>query len=324
MIKYIPFSILIFGGISGNFVRADDVSVLPIYQPIADKELIHGVLSSSGSTTLSPILKEWLKDFTSIYPSVTFSMKADGSGSAPKALLSGEANLGAMSRKIKDKEVAAFEALKFYKPYELKVALDALGIIVSRQNPVNSISLPQLDAIYSETRLCGYPESIQSWRELGWDNPNNIQINHFDSNSGGHGLFKNMALCKGNYRENVLPSHHTSLEMVEAVQASRFAIGFASMTVVDRTVKALKVGKSEKFPSILPNTSSIANGLYPFTRYLYLYLDKHPDSNLEPHLAEFIKYIYSRQGQKTALLKGSFPLSTVDIGKQLNILRQSK
>jgi phosphate transport system substrate-binding protein len=322
MIKNITFYILIFGAISVNYTKADDVAVLPIYQPIADKELIHGVLTSSGSTTLSPILKEWLKDFTSIYPSVTFTMSADGSGSAPKALLSGEANLGAMSRKIKDKEVAAFEALKFYKPYELKVALDALGIIVSRQNPVNSISLPQLDAIYSDTRLCGYPKPIIDWGDLSWNIPNKIEINHFDSNSGGHGLFRSMALCEGSYRENILPSHHTSLDMVHAVQASRFAIGLASMTVIDRSVKILKVGKSEKFPSILPNSSSISNGLYPFTRYLYLYLDKHPDSQLEPHLVEFIKYIYSRQGQKTALLKGSFPLSTVDIGKQLNILHK--
>ena len=87
-------------------------------------------------------------------------MSAEGSGTAPKALMKGTALLGAMSRAIKSKEIKAFEELKYYKPTEIKVSLDALGVIVNPLNPIKKISQIQLDAIYSSTRNCGYPNDI--------------------------------------------------------------------------------------------------------------------------------------------------------------------
>ena len=303
-----------------NSVSADNISVLPQYIPIEDKKLVHGELSTAGSTTLNPILEAWLEAFSRIYPEVIFTVTAEGSGSAPKGLMAGTANLGAMSRPIKDKEIKAFRVLKYYAPTEIKVALDALGVIVSPLNPINHISLKQLDAIYSLDRKCGYPEEITQWSELGWDIPNPINIHFFDSNAGVSGFFSKKSLCGGKYKETELPYQETSGEMVEAVASSRYSLGFASMTKMNNLVKTLQVSKSKQHPAFAPNATHIPSGKYHFTRYLYIYVDKRPGARLPLYLREFVKYILSRQGQKTALQKGSFPLSPVEIGSQLDTL----
>ena len=301
-----------------TLAHAETHLALPEYQPLEDKELVQGTLASSGSTTLSPILEVWMQDFSRIYPNVEFTMEAEGSGSAPKALMAGTANIGAMSRPIKEKEIEKFKELKYYKPTEVRVALDALGIIVNSLNPINEISLKQLDAIYSKERKCGYPQAITEWDELGWDTPIPISIYFFDANSGGAGFFSTKTLCDGDYKKHDTPLKETSAEMVEAISKQRFALGFASMTTIKNQVKTLKVSKSKQHPGFAPNATNIPSGDYPYARYLYIYLDKRPDSTLPLFLQEFVKYIFSRQGQRTALYKGSFPLSPTEIGNQLN------
>ena len=303
-----------------NFALADNISVLPEYTPLEDKKLVNGDLSTAGSTTLNPILEAWLEAFGEIYPDVNFTVTAEGSGSAPKGLMAGTANLGAMSRPIKAKEISAFQELKYYPPTEIKVALDALGVIVSPLNPINNISLKQLDAIYSQSRECGYPQAIDKWSLLGWDISNPVEIHFFDPNSGGSGFFSKKSLCGGQYKKAALPPHHTSAEMVEAISKSRYSLGFASMTKMNTLVKTLAVSKSKQHPAYAPNATHIPSGKYHFTRYLYIYVDKRPGTRLPLHIREFVKYILSREGQRTALQKGSFPLSPVEIGSQLSKL----
>lgn len=312
--------LIVFIFFAFSSVRADSFLALPQYIPIEDKALIHGKLESAGSTTLNPILEAWLEDFSRIYPDVSFTLSAKGSGSAPKALMAGTANLGAMSRPIKDKEIKAFNDLKYYEPTEIRVAKDALGIIVSQFNPLNSISLKQLDAIYSKNRKCGYPQAINEWAELGWDTPMPMGVHFFDPNAGGSGFFREKTLCGGEYRENKLPYHNTSKEMAEAIGERHFSIGFTSMTKMNSRVKTLKVSKSKQHPAFAPNATHIPSGDYHFTRYLYIYVDKRPGSKLPLHVREFVKYVLSRQGQRTALQKGSFPLSPTEIGGQLGHL----
>lgn len=315
--------LLIVSCYAHGLVRAETHLALPEYIPLKDKALVQGTLASVGSTTLSPILEVWMKDFTQIYQDVDFTMEAKGSGSAPKALMAstanvGAANIGAMSRPIKEEEIIQFEKLKHYKPTEIKVALDALGIIVSPLNPVNSISLKQLDAIYSKERKCGSPKAITEWKELGWNTHLLMNIYSFGENTGGAGLFSKSTLCGGEYKKFYTPLLETSAEMVETISGQRFALGFASMTKINNQVKTLKVKKSKQHPSFAPNAIDIPSGDYHYTRYLYIYIDKRPGSKLPLYMEEFVKYIFSRQGQRTALLQGSFPLSPTEIGNQLN------
>jgi phosphate transport system substrate-binding protein len=291
------------------------------YQTSTEK--MYGDLIVRGSTRLEPMIRAWFQDFSRLYPNIQTNIEASGSGSAPKALINGTANIGAMSRRIKRKEIKAFVKEKGYPPLELKVAMDALAIYVNRKNPINKLTLTQVEAIYSSNQKCAKnngrnQESIDSWKQLGWDTDEDIEIHNFHSKSGGYGLFKKRVLCKGDYKEGLVGEHKTSSEMTAAISDSITAIGYASRSgSTGYGAKVVALARTNAFPYYYPESQNIANNNYPLSRFLYLYIDKPPSEPLPQHLKEFIKYIYSSNGQKTISKEGAIPLLPRFIGRQL-------
>src|SRR5690606_23376616 len=90
-----------------------------------------------------------------------------GSSTAPPALTESTATLAPMSRGMRQSEIQAFEARHGYAPTELPVAVDMLAVYVNRDNPIDSLSLPEVDAIFSATRRCGHAEDITRWGQVG-------------------------------------------------------------------------------------------------------------------------------------------------------------
>lgn len=301
-------------------IAADSTLQLPIYTPVDDTSLISGKLSSAGSKVITPFIEDWFKEFSKIYPNVSYETVANSSGSATEALINGSTIFGAMSRPINRKELVAFERDKHYKPTEIKISLDALAVIVNPSNPINSISKIQLDAIYSRDRACGNTSEISDWQTLGWDIPQKLEVHFVSPESGNSGFFRDKILCGGIYRLSNYPLIEKDPEMMETISSNQYAIGYASMIMMNNSAKTLKVGKSKQHPSFLPTPINIVNKNYPLTRYLYLYIDKRPKTALPNHLREFIKFIFSRHGQRIVLARGGFPISATEIGKQLNQL----
>jgi phosphate transport system substrate-binding protein len=275
---------------------------------------MHGDLIVRGSTRLEPMIRAWFEEFSTLYPNIYTNIEASGSGSAPKALIGGIANIGAMSRKIKRKEIKAFVKAKGYPPLELKVAIDALAIYVNRKNPINKLTLTQIEAIYSKTRKCPTKngrnqESLDAWGQLGWKDGGEIKIHNFHSKAGGYGLFRKRVLCKGEYKEDLIGEHQTSLEMTDAISNSLPAIGYASRSGnTGYGAKMVALARSEAFPYYYPTSGHIASNNYPLSRFLYLYIDKPPSESLPKHLKEFIKYIYSSNGQNIISQQGAIAL----------------
>src|SRR3972149_5230485 len=164
---------------------------------------VSGSVISVGSDTLANLMTFWTEEFKRLYPNVSVQVQAAGSSTAPPALTEGTANFGPMSRKMKDKEEADFESRHGYKPTPIAVAIDALAVYVNKDNPVQGLTIEQVDAIFSATRKCGHPEDITSWGQLGLDGTwasQPIQIFGRNSVSGTYGFFKEEALCKGDYK----------------------------------------------------------------------------------------------------------------------------
>jgi phosphate transport system substrate-binding protein len=140
---------------------------------------ISGNLSSIGSDTLNNLMTLWVEEFNKFYPNVNVQIQGAGSSTAPPAITEGTANLAPMSRPMRQSEIQAFEARHGYPPMELPVAVDMLAVYVNRDNPVESLSLPQVDAIFSATRRCGHPADITRWGQLGltgaWANRDFVQ-----------------------------------------------------------------------------------------------------------------------------------------------------
>jgi phosphate transport system substrate-binding protein len=270
---------------------------------------VAGNLSSVGSDTLANLMTLWAEQYKREYPNVNIQIQAAGSSTAPPALTEGTSNFGPMSRKMKDKETEAFEKRYGYKPTEIRVAIDALALFVNKDNPVVGMTIPQVDAVFSSTRKCGNPDDISTWGALGLDGAwkmRSIQLYGRNSVSGTYGYFKKKALCKGDYKNNV-NEQPGSASVVQSVSSSLNGIGYSGIGYMTSGVKAVPLAKKgNNFVEATPENA--IKGAYPLARFLYMYVNKHPNKPLAPLEAEFLKMVLSRSGQTVVVKDGYIPL----------------
>ena len=282
---------------------------------------ISGNISSVGSDTLANLMTFWAEDFKKQYPNVNIQIQAAGSSTAPPALTEQTSNFGPMSRKMKDKEIQAFEEKHGYKPTAIRVAIDALAVFVNKDNPIKGMTIPQVDAVFSSTRKCGSPDQVSKWGDLGltgeWANKD-IQLFGRNSVSGTYGYFKKKALCKGDYKNNV-NEQPGSASVVQSVSTSMNGIGYSGIGYKSAGVKAVALTKKgDNFVDATPENA--LTGKYPLSRFLYVYVNKHPNKELSPLEREFIKLVLSKQGQHIVAKDGYIPVPNKVAAKELEKL----
>lgn len=304
-------------GLTANITLASGVDPnIPEYKKASG---VAGNLSSVGSDTLANLMTLWTEDFKRLYPNVNIQVQAAGSSTAPPALTEGTSNFGPMSRAMKDKEIQSFEAKYGYKPTGIRVAIDALAVFVHKDNPIKGLSLPEVDAIFSATRKCGHPNDITKWDQLGlsgsWNNKN-IQLFGRNSVSGTYGYFKEHALCKGDFKNNV-NEQPGSASVVQSVSASVNSIGYSGIGYKTSTVKALPIAEKEGGAFVEATEDNAISGEYPLSRYLYVYVNKAPNKPLTPMQLEFLKMVLSKTGQGAVEKDGYIPLPAKIVEKEL-------
>ena len=301
-----------------NAVQVVDAGV-PTYQKVNG---ISGNLSSVGSDTLANLMTLWAEEFNREYPNVNIQIQAAGSSTAPPALTEGTSNIGPMSREMKDDELVAFEDKYGYKPTAIPVAIDALAVLVNKDNPIKGLSLPQVDAIFSSTHKCGHASEIDNWGDAGvaaWA-AKSIQLYGRNSVSGTYGYFKEHALCKGDFKSNV-NEQPGSASVVQSVTSSANGIGYSGMGYTTSGVKMVALAKKEGQPFVEATPENAINGSYPLTRYLYIYINKKPNQPLAPLENEFIKMVLSKIGQQVVIKDGYIPLPAKVVDKVLTTLK---
>ncbi len=280
---------------------------------------ISGNLSSVGSDTLANLMTLWAEEFKRTYPNVNIQIQAAGSSTAPPALTEATSNLGPMSRKMKDKEIDAFEKKYGYKPTAIPVAIDALAVYVNKENPIKGLTIPQVDAIMSSTRKCGYASDIATWGNAGLDGSwaeKPIQLYGRNSVSGTYGYFKKKALCKGDLKNNV-NEQPGSASVVQSVTASLNGIGYSGIGYKTSGVKAVPLAKKEGQDFVEATPENAVKGTYPLARFLYVYVNKAPNKPLAPLEQEFIKMVLSQTGQQVVIKDGYIPLPAAVVEKTL-------
>ena len=283
---------------------------------------VSGTLSSVGSDTLANLMTLWTEEFKRQYPNVNIQVQAAGSSTAPPALTEGTSNFGPMSRMMKDKEIQAFEKKMGYKPTAIPVAIDALAVFVHKDNPVEGLSLPQVDAIFSATRTCGYEKGVKQWGDLGVAGSlanADVQLYGRNSVSGTYGYFKEVALCDGDFK-NTVNEQPGSASVVQSVSVSLNGIGYSGMGYRTSGVKALPIAAEEGGEFIEATADTAATGEYPLARALYVYVNKAPNKPLQPLEREFVKLVLSKVGQEVVVKDGYVPLSADIVQQQLDNL----
>jgi len=271
---------------------------------------ISGSLSSVGSDTLAGMMTLWVEEFKRLYPNVNGQVQASGSSTAPPALTEGTAQFGPMSRPMRNREIESFERARGYRPTALRVAIDAIGVFVQRDNPVQGLNFRQLDAIFSSTLRCGETRPITTWSQLGLEYEwakRGIQMFGRNSVSGTYGYFKQNALCGGDFKNNV-NEQPGSASVVQSVASSINAIGYSGVGYRVSGVKLLSISQ-DGTDYVAPTQQNILSGDYPLSRYLYVYINKDPHKPLPPLQREFVRFIYSQQGQAIVVKDGYMPIS---------------
>ena len=280
---------------------------------LKDYEIASGVsgnLSSIGSDTLANLMTLWAEEFKRAYPNVNIQIQAAGSSTAPPALTEGTASFGPMSRKMKDKELEAFESRFGYKPTAVPVAIDALAVYVHKDNPIPGMSIAEVDAVFSSTRKCGADYDIANWGALGlpgaWAS-RDIQLFGRNSVSGTYGYFKGKALCKGDFK-NTVNEQPGSASVVQSVSTSINGIGYSGIGYKTSSVRSVPLSKKPGDTPVDATPDNAVTGDYPLSRFLYVYVNKDPNKALSPLEREFVKLVYSRQGQEVVVKDGYIPL----------------
>ncbi len=296
-----------------------EVQVDPALSTYTKAAGVSGNLSSVGSDTLANLMTLWAEEFKRTYPNVNIQIQAAGSSTAPPALTEGTSNIGPMSRRMKHKEEEAFERKYGYKPLAIPVAIDALAVYVHKDNPIEGLTIPQVDAIFSATRKCGADSDITTWGEVGLTGAmagRNIQLYGRNSVSGTYGYFKKKGLCKGDYKPTV-NEQPGSASVVQSVSSSINGIGYSGVGYKTSGVRAVPLTKKPGSPFIAASAENALNGSYPLSRFLYVYVNKHPNKPLAPLEREFIKMVLSRVGQQVVVKDGYIPLPAKVVEKAL-------
>jgi phosphate transport system substrate-binding protein len=315
-------SVIALIAFTANPLIAESTAVDEALPDYAAASGVSGNLSSVGSDTLANLMTLWAEEFKRFYPNVNIQIQAAGSSTAPPALTEGTSNLGPMSRKMKNKEIASFEERYGYKPTAVPVAIDALAVFVNRDNPIEGLSIQQVDAVFSSNRKCGYPSEVNTWGDLGltgdWAR-RDMQLFGRNSVSGTYGYFKKKALCKGDFKSSV-NEQPGSASVVQSVNQSLNAIGYSGIGYVTTGVRALPLGKGKTDNYVEATSENAVNGSYPLARFLYVYVNKHPNKPLSPLEREFVKMVLSKQGQKVVDKDGYIPLPASVADKTLKQL----
>ena len=289
---------------------------IPAYQKASG---VSGNINSVGSDTMNNMMALWAETFRKMYPNVKIQIEGKGSSTAPPALIAGTSQFGPMSRAMRSTEIDQFEAKYGYKPTQLRTSYDALAVYVNKDNPLEKLTLAQVDAAFSKTRRRG-GKNATTWGDLGltgdWAG-RPISLYGRNSASGTYGFFKEHTLKNGDYRDTV-KEQPGSASVVQGVTEDRFGMGYSGIGYKTSGVKVVALAEKDAFSS--GSYEDVKSGKYPLSRFLYIYVNKAPGKPLDPLVKEYLKLIFSKEGQEVVVKDGYLPLPASIVAEELKKL----
>ena len=247
-------------------------------------------LQLEGSTTVGPIADAFAEYFKSIYPDLQITVKKTGSGDGAAALVDGRCDIANMSRFLKAKEFENAVSKGIF-PVAHVVAMDGVCVVVHPSNPVEKLTKAQVRDIYTG--------KIKNWSQVGGTNMPIVVVSR-DTSSGTYETFHNLIMEKQEMAShveyvNANPQAHAR------VRTTRGAIGYVGLGFVDSNVKALEID------GVMPSRKTIASGVYPVTRPLYMFTNGYP--KLGSMIHKFCTFYLTERGQELIEEKGFVPLT---------------
>jgi phosphate transport system substrate-binding protein len=252
-----------------------------------------------GSDTMVNLGQAWAEKYMEKNPEEFMAVTGGGSGTGLSSLISGTCDVAMSSRNIKEKEVDLARQ-KGIRPYEIKVALDGLAVVVNPKNPVSKLTIDQLAAIFTG--------KISNWKDLSGKSASIVILSR-EVNSGTHVYFKEHVLRKNdpNSKEEFAPGAlllSSSQAIADEVAQNPDAIGYYGMGYVSNKQKPIMVAQDAKSEYEAPTIENVINGKYPISRPLFLYTNGQPQGLVK----KFIDFVLSKEGQDIVLETDFVPI----------------
>src|SRR5215475_3275000 len=251
-------------------------------------------ITVKGSDTLVILAQKWAEVYMSKHPETKIQVTGGGSGIGFAALQNNTTDIEDASRPIKALEKAACIKAFGKPPREYKVALDGLSVYVNEGNPVNELSIEQLEKIFTG--------KARNWKELG-GNDSPITVYSRENSSGTYEFFKEHVL-KGQDFVSSAQTMPGTAALLQSVSRDKNGIGYGG-AAYGHGAKALKIKKTAESPAVEPTDKNVMSGEYPIWRYLYNYLNPDKDKG---EIAAYLAWIRSPEGQKIVKDVGYYPL----------------
>ena len=303
-------------------------SALSAYQPRKDIKLA-GSFKGAASDVLPPLVKRWIEAFRKYYPEVNIDVAPPFAGSLGVVeLIRKKLDFVFVSRELRPDDIKDFRAKFGYDPLSVPISggayrhfgfLDAMGIFVHKDNPIEKLGFDQLDAIYSSTRHRG-GQAITKWGQLGlngeWaDKP--INLYGIKPWNGFEEFIRQRVLSvgdkRGEWRDDI-KFDKVVFPVAKRVAGDRYGVGYSGIAYLDASVKVIMVGESANGPFHAPTYENVALARYPLSRLIFFNTNKVPGKPFDPAIEEFLRFILSREGQQIVLDHAIYiPLRAVQV-----------
>lgn len=274
-----------------------------------DGEQLSGNYKQAGSSTVLPVAQAWAEEFGRAHSGVQFVVGGGGTGSGFKQFCRGEIDIADASRPIKDAE-ATDCATAGVTPFEIQVAIDALAVVVSKENDfANDLTVEELNRIWTADAS----KQANKWSDLRPEWPaERIQLYGPGTDSGTFDYFIEVIIQPFDGKESKGRSDYTPSEddnvLVQGIESSPYALGYFGLAYVHENqdkVRAVAIDEGKGNGPILPNGETVEAGKYtPLARPIFMYTDGAPTGAL----AEYFRWGLGDEGQALVEEVGYLPL----------------
>ena len=234
---------------------------------ITTTDQLSGKLVITGASTLAPLIAEIGKRFESLYPKVRVDVQTGGSSRGVADARQGLADIGMVSRAMKDaeKDLHAFP-----------VARDGVGVILHKDNPVQTLTDEQVVAIYSG--------KITNWKDVGGKDAPITVVNKAEGRSTLEVFLHHFKLKNADVKAQVVIGDNE--QGVKTVAGNRNSIGYVSIGTAEYDesqgvpIKLLPVG------GVVASTETVQNGTFPLSRPLHI-ITRTPPAGLAKAFIDF-------------------------------------
>jgi phosphate transport system substrate-binding protein len=270
------------------------------------------MIQIKGSDTSVNLVQMLAETYMEKNPNTAIVVTGGGSGVGIAALINNQIQIADASRPFSEKEYVAAKENGVI-PVEIAIGIDALSVIVNADNPVKSLSMRQIGAIYRG--------EITNWNEVGGPNQT-ISLYGRQPNSGTFVFFQEHVLGKKDYSPR-MKQMNGNAQIVEGVKNDKAGVGYIGVGYVSTEegklyegIQALDVAKDDKSTAISPlEAENVKSGKYPIARPLFQYTNGKPTNAV----LEFVKFILSPDGQKVVEKMGFYPISGEYIEKNKKV-----